>query len=114
MKSTFYVFLAQSPDCYISKQELRLSFLAATRLCSINQKADVAEHPEEFHHVGLLSNESPGDDRITLYLVVRQLRGTAAILRPRFSNYNDQSYRLLRRPPANQRLTAKSDSSFRK
>jgi len=24
------------------------------------KKADVAEHPEEFHHVGLLDNEPPG------------------------------------------------------
>jgi hypothetical protein len=24
------------------------------------KKADVAEHPEVFHHVGLLSNEPPG------------------------------------------------------
>jgi hypothetical protein len=37
------------------------------------KKADVAEHPEEFRHVGLLVNESPGDGRVTLYLVVRQL-----------------------------------------
>ena len=25
-----------------------------------NKKADVVEHPEEFDHVGLLSNEPPG------------------------------------------------------
>ena len=25
-----------------------------------NKKADVAEHPEVFHHVGLLVNEPPG------------------------------------------------------
>jgi hypothetical protein len=24
------------------------------------KKADVAEHPEVFHHVGLLANEPPG------------------------------------------------------
>ena len=55
----------------------------------MTKKADVAEHPEEFHHVGLLSNESPGDNRITLYLVLRQLCGTTAIVRPFFGNYND-------------------------
>jgi len=38
MKSTFYIFLAVSPDRYISIQDLRLSFLAATRLRSMNQK----------------------------------------------------------------------------
>jgi hypothetical protein len=74
----------------------------------------VAEHPEEFHHVGLLFNESPGENRVTLYLVVRHLRNTAAILRLRFANYNDQSYGLVRRPLPDELLTGKSDSSFGK
>jgi hypothetical protein len=33
----------------------------------------VAEHPEAFHHVGLLVNGSAGHDRDTLYLVFRLL-----------------------------------------
>ena len=36
------------------------------------KKADVVEHPEVFHHVGLLVNEPPGTGRFALYLVVRQ------------------------------------------
>jgi hypothetical protein len=35
------------------------------------QKADVTEHPEVFHHIGLLVNEPPGTDRGALYLVIR-------------------------------------------
>jgi hypothetical protein len=57
-----------------------------------NKKADVAEHLEEFHHVGLLFNESPGNDRVTLYLVVRQLCSSGVILCRRFEKYNDQNY----------------------
>jgi hypothetical protein len=58
---------------------------------SYNKKADVAEHPEEFHHVGLLFNESPGNDRVTLYLVVRQLCNGGVILHRRFANSNCQN-----------------------
>ena len=36
-----------------------------------NKKADVVKHPQVFHHVGLLDNESPGLGRDTLYLVFR-------------------------------------------
>jgi hypothetical protein len=39
-------------------------------------------------YVGLLFNESPGDDRVTLYLVIRQLRTDAGILRLRIANDN--------------------------
>ncbi len=55
-----------------------------------NKKADVAEHPEEFRHVGLLFNESPGIDRVTLYLVVRQLCNSRVMLRRRLANCNGQ------------------------
>ena len=33
---------------------------ASTFLNSENKKADVAEHPKVFHHVGLLTNGPPG------------------------------------------------------
>jgi len=35
------------------------------------KKADVAEHPEVFDHVGLLVNEPPGTGRVALHLVIR-------------------------------------------
>jgi hypothetical protein len=38
------------------------------------KKADVAEHPKVFHHVGLLFNEPPGPSRVAPYLVIRKLR----------------------------------------
>ena len=38
-----------------------------------NKKADVTERPQAFHHVGLLVNERPGQRRVALYLVVRQV-----------------------------------------
>ena len=44
------------------------------RLGKRKKKADVAEHPQVFGHVGLLVNEPPGLSRVALYLVVRQLR----------------------------------------
>src|SRR4029453_11497815 len=37
------------------------------------KKADVAEHPEVFDHVGLLVNKPPGTGRGALQLVVRRL-----------------------------------------
>ena len=37
------------------------------------KKADVAEHPKVFGHVGLLFNESPGQSRVALHLVIRPL-----------------------------------------
>ena len=36
------------------------------------KKTDVAEHPEVFHHVGLLFNETPSRSRASLYLVIRR------------------------------------------
>src|SRR5205807_8767966 len=36
------------------------------------KKTDVAEHPEVFHHVGLLFNETPSRSRVALYLVIRE------------------------------------------
>jgi hypothetical protein len=39
-----------------------------------SKKADVAEHPEVFRHVGLLTNKPPGNGRVALYLVIRRLR----------------------------------------
>jgi hypothetical protein len=36
------------------------------------KKADVAEHPKVLHQVGLLCHQSPGHDRVTIYLVVRR------------------------------------------
>jgi len=42
---------------------------------SRKKKADVAEHPEVFDHVGLPVNEPPGQSRIALHLVIRQIRG---------------------------------------
>jgi hypothetical protein len=38
------------------------------------KKADVAEHPEVFGHVGLLFNEPPSLGRVAIYLVIRRLR----------------------------------------
>jgi hypothetical protein len=38
------------------------------------KKADVAEHPEVFGHVGLLFNEPPSLSRVAIYLVIRRLR----------------------------------------
>jgi hypothetical protein len=32
-----------------------------------SKKADVAEHPEVFHHVGLLANEPSGEPDCSLY-----------------------------------------------
>lgn len=37
------------------------------------KKADVAEYPKEFRHVGLLGNKPTGRDRFALYLVIRSL-----------------------------------------
>jgi hypothetical protein len=36
------------------------------------KKADVAEHPKAFDHVGLLFNEPPGKGRGVLQLVIRR------------------------------------------
>jgi hypothetical protein len=47
--------------------------------CRAHQKkTDVVDHPQVFHHVGLLINEPPGaglnqTNRIALYLVIRRL-----------------------------------------
>ena len=38
------------------------------------QKADVAEHPRAFDHVGLLFNEPPRHGRFALYSVIRRLQ----------------------------------------
>jgi hypothetical protein len=46
------------------------------------EKADVVEHPEVFHHVGLLTNEPPGPNQtgwVALYLVVRRLKSISRI-----------------------------------
>jgi hypothetical protein len=40
----------------------------------------VAEHPQVFHHIGLLVNEPPGARRIALYLVIRNFN---LVVRPR-------------------------------
>jgi hypothetical protein len=37
------------------------------------KKADMAEHPKESCHVGLLVNEPPGKSRVALHLVIRRL-----------------------------------------
>jgi hypothetical protein len=38
------------------------------------KKADVVEHPEVFHHVGLLINAPTGTCRFALYQVIRRDR----------------------------------------
>ena len=43
------------------------------------KKADAAEHPLVFDHVGLLANEPLGTGRVALHLVVRRLRTNNAI-----------------------------------
>jgi hypothetical protein len=44
--------------------ELELSIAIRLSIAGVahdrNKKADTAEHPEVFHHVGLLVNEPPG------------------------------------------------------
>jgi hypothetical protein len=35
------------------------------------KKADVAEYPQVFDHVGLLANEPPGTAQVALHLVIR-------------------------------------------
>ena len=60
-----------------------------------NKKADVAEHPEVFHHVGLLFNGSSAAAGYPLFSHPTSLQ-SAAILRRCFANYNDQ----ITRPPA--------------
>jgi hypothetical protein len=35
------------------------------------KKADEVEHPEVFHHIGLLFNGPPGAGQVALYLVIR-------------------------------------------
>jgi hypothetical protein len=47
------------------------SFLDSEGFHCETKKADVAEHPEVFHHVGLLLNEPPGKSRVALQLVIR-------------------------------------------
>jgi hypothetical protein len=42
------------------------------------KKADVAEHPGVFDHVGLLSNEPLGAGRVALHLVIRRNTGKIA------------------------------------
>jgi len=37
------------------------------------KKADVAEHPQVFDHVGLLVNGPAGTSRVALHLVIRPL-----------------------------------------
>jgi hypothetical protein len=37
------------------------------------KKADVAEHPKVFGHVGLLFNEPPGQSRVALHMVIRPI-----------------------------------------
>jgi hypothetical protein len=48
---------------------------------SRTKKADVAEHPEVFNHVGLLVNESPGMGRVALYLASDNITESVAIKR---------------------------------
>ena len=43
-----------------------------------SKKADVAEHPEVFHHVGLLVNGPSGRSRVALQLVIRQITASSA------------------------------------
>jgi hypothetical protein len=40
-----------------------------------NKKADVAKHPEGFHHVGLLFASPPDLSRVALHLAIRRHRG---------------------------------------
>lgn len=40
---------------------------------AVTKKADVAEHPSVFHHVGLLINEPTGRSRVALQFVIRQV-----------------------------------------
>jgi hypothetical protein len=46
------------------------------------KKADVAENPEVFHHVGLLNNATPGRTRVALYQVIRNDAGLREKSRP--------------------------------
>jgi len=48
------------------------------------QKADVAEHPEVFDHVGLLT-KSPPARWVASHLVIRHFIGKAAVKQPRLS-----------------------------
>jgi hypothetical protein len=41
-------------------------------LCE-TKKADVVQHPEEFHHVGLLLNEPSGKRQVALQPVIRPI-----------------------------------------
>jgi hypothetical protein len=43
----------------------------SSRTAKRNKKADVADCPQAFHHVGLLFNEPSGHCRVALYLVIR-------------------------------------------
>jgi hypothetical protein len=43
------------------------------------KKADVAEDPKVFCHVGLLINEPPGTCRVAPYLVVRRLQNSFCV-----------------------------------
>ena len=49
---------------------------AALRRPIAMKKADVAEHPKVFDHVGLLINEPPGKGRAAPYLVIRHSGGS--------------------------------------
>jgi hypothetical protein len=40
-------------------------------MSSKQKKADVVEHPQVFHHVGILVNGPPDFGRVALYLVIR-------------------------------------------
>ena len=52
--------MSRSPNCDLEIRTDRQGDPAGTRLSRKNhKKADVAEHPEVFHHVGLLFNGSP-------------------------------------------------------
>ncbi len=73
----------------VDDRAFELTSLAAARLflgfCRRsplpNKKADVAEHPKVFHHVGLLFNAPSDSGRIALYLVFRMWRHPTSPLR---------------------------------
>jgi hypothetical protein len=67
-----------------------------------NKKADVAERPEAFDHVGLLFNEPPGrQSRVALYLVIRRTQIPCS----------KEPRQALRRPPARHEYTMRLGQS---
>jgi hypothetical protein len=52
--------------------QLQISRSVSVRI-EANKKADVAEYPEVFDHVGLLVNGPPGTEGVAPYLVIRLL-----------------------------------------